>query len=563
VVIKVHVQRMTAGSATRAAKHLGYIERDGVEKDGSRGVLYGPEGHVQRAVFEQPRLDERHQFRIIVSPEDGNELELTGYVRRLMAQVERDVGRRLEWAAVNHYNTDNAHAHIVVRGVALDGKELRLDRSYISRGMRWRAQELATEELGLRHEFEIKRAYAREVTQERFTTLDRELERQSEDNVLELRAPPKRAGSIDRSTLLARIEQLEAMQLAERLSASTWALCEGWQRTLRELGTRGDILQQIHKAIRGDPARYHVVRPGQELPHDPQAGREEVLVGRVASKGLSDELKGTFYVVLETPSGAAYHAPIGAGADDTLRLGDLVTFGSKPEPAVRPVDRHIADVARGRDGTYAVDAAAAPEDGARTARRLRELERLGLVTSAPSGRWNVPADLLEQLEARHRAQPARHRLLVTKLPLSVEAQVHHAGPVWLDHVDPASLAPSGFGAAVARALAQRREVLRELRIAADDPHRTAKLHDLEQRAVGKDIAARTGQQYVAHAPARFRGRVQASPADSTYLMVTDGTRFLLVPATANARTLAGKMVGVSRDAKGMLTLRALDRDRER
>jgi type IV secretory pathway VirD2 relaxase len=214
VIIKVHVQRMTAGSAKAAAKHLGYIERDGVEKDGSKGVLYGPEGRGRRTAFEQPRLDERHQFRIIVSPEDGNELELTGYVRRLMAQVERDVGRRLEWAAVNHHNTDNAHAHIVIRGVALDGKELRLDRSYISRGMRWRAQELATEELGLRHEFEIKRAYAREVTQERFTSLDRELERQSEDNRLKLRSPSKPSGSIDRSTLLARLEQLEAMELA-------------------------------------------------------------------------------------------------------------------------------------------------------------------------------------------------------------------------------------------------------------------------------------------------------------------------------------------------------------
>src|SRR5208283_3191458 len=72
------------------------------------------------------------------------------YVRRLMATLERDLGRKVEWAAVNHFDTSHPHAHIVVRGIDRDGRELRIDRSYISAGMRWRAQELATEELAPR-----------------------------------------------------------------------------------------------------------------------------------------------------------------------------------------------------------------------------------------------------------------------------------------------------------------------------------------------------------------------------------------------------------------------------
>ena len=67
-----------------------------------------------------------------MSPEDAAQLDLTGYVRRLMAQVERDQGRRVEWAAVNHYNTEHPHAHLVIRGVDRQGRELRFERSYLA-----------------------------------------------------------------------------------------------------------------------------------------------------------------------------------------------------------------------------------------------------------------------------------------------------------------------------------------------------------------------------------------------------------------------------------------------
>jgi hypothetical protein len=65
VVIQAHVQRMTAHGAKAAALHLAYIERDGAGRDGSSAVLYGPDGPVPRARFEQPRIGESHQFRFM------------------------------------------------------------------------------------------------------------------------------------------------------------------------------------------------------------------------------------------------------------------------------------------------------------------------------------------------------------------------------------------------------------------------------------------------------------------------------------------------------------------
>ncbi|MDP9000945.1 MAG: DUF3363 domain-containing protein [Myxococcota bacterium] len=553
--------RLTATGAKSAALHLRYIERDGVEADGSKGVLYGPDGPVRRRTFEEARLGEAHQFRFIVSPEDASELDLTAYVRRLMTRIERDLGRKIEWAAVNHYDTGHPHAHIVVRGVARDGHELRLERNYIASGMRWRAQELATEELGPRHEFEIRRARVREVTQERFTSLDRELERLADHGRLDL-ASPKRAARVDRSTLLSRLEHLEAMGLAERVSRQAWSLTEGWQKLLRQLGERGDIIKQIHLAVRGDSSRYRIVRAGEPLLTGFGA-EKDVLVGRVAGKGLSDEMKGRFYAVLETPDGSAYHVPLDAKTAEAVRPGDIVLFGTRPELSVRPIDRHIADKARSARGIYEIDPAGDDGDRARATRRLRELEREGFVSARGPERWSVPTDLIERLESRPRTEPPRARLWLQKLPLSLDATPDHRGPVWLDQVDSASLAPWGFGANVRRALDQRRDALRALGIAPGDPRMKAKLQEMERSAVGEHMAERTGQQFLAKTPDGFRGRLQPGPEGVPYVAVSDGARFVIMPASRELRALGGKTVVVSRDAHGGLKVQAPDRDRGR
>jgi type IV secretory pathway VirD2 relaxase len=267
VVVKAHLQKLGSRGAQAAARHLRYIERDGVEKDGSPGVLYGPEGPVSREVFEQPRLGERHQFRFIVSPEDARDLDLTDYVRELMVRVERDLGRSIEWAAVNHHDTEHPHAHVIVRGVCREGRQLRMDRAYIARGLRWSAQELATERLGPRLGTEIRRTHEREVAQHRFTSLDRELEERATERRVDAGLFTGRRHGPEPALLVRRLEQLENLGVAEKVGASAWVLAEDWQSRLRELGERGDILKQVHRALCADDAgRFHVVARGLGLP---------------------------------------------------------------------------------------------------------------------------------------------------------------------------------------------------------------------------------------------------------------------------------------------------------
>jgi hypothetical protein len=303
----------------------------------------------------------------------------------------------------------------------------------------------------------------------------------------------------------------------------------------------------------------------EEKKLDGRGGVEErALVGRVAAKGLEDESKGIWYAVLETPTGGAYHVRLSARQAEVIRTGDLVSFGTKRDAAVRPIDRHIAEVAA-PNGVYALADDRGREGEARSAAaRLRELERLGMVTARSPGGWAVPPDLLERLEIWRREEPARFQLSLQPARLSLDDQVRHQGPVWLDSVDRAPLARQGFGAEVLAAVERRREALHALGISADDPQRVTKLRDLEHRAVGRKIERETGWTLVESIPSAFRGRVHPMPqGDAPYLAVSDGQRFVLVPATREARSWVGRTAEVSRDASGRAVVDSPARTDER
>jgi type IV secretory pathway VirD2 relaxase len=290
------------------ARHIRYLRREGVTRDGDAAEMFGKAGPADHEAFAARCEPDRHHFRFIVSPEDAERLQdLRAVTRDLMAQAARDLGTRLDWVAVDHWNTDNPHVHVLIRGVADDGKDLIIDREYITQGLRKVAERLVELELGLRTQKEIETGLDREVTSDRWTSLDRQLRN--------LRGPDGRVnlrpGDADvPARLIGRANHLQRLGLAEP-RAGVWTLADDLEQRLRALAVRCDIIKTMHAAMRGearDPAQF-VLHP--TAPDPP-------VVGRLVERGLHDELNGQAYVVVDGLDGRLHHVRF----SDLDRTGD-------------------------------------------------------------------------------------------------------------------------------------------------------------------------------------------------------------------------------------------------
>jgi type IV secretory pathway VirD2 relaxase len=386
--------------------------------------VFDGRGEVERGVFGAPIEGEKRQFRFIVAPEDGEDLDLNDFTRRLVDRMEKDLGRRLRWAAVCHHDTDNPHVHVVVRGVDAEGRDLRIDRSYISNSLRLRAQGLATRELGPRSEVEVRHQLTNEVSQERLTTIDRRLAQvASPDRMIEMPALVNARG-LSRPHAVARLDVLEQMHLAERVSAASWRLSEGWQETLRQLGERGDIIKRMHQTLRERPAAYRIFDTTSRAPVE----------GIVRHKGLHDEQTGAPFVIVENARKEAYYLRLDAKEAEQLRAGERVRVTAVAGRWVTAPDQAIARVAAANRGIYSAwshqrELALRPAmvEGRRVdpqsiievnLRRLERLARYNLVTRLPAGAWRVPPNLLEKLRQRETSHP-QYRIEIERLDRAI------------------------------------------------------------------------------------------------------------------------------------------------
>ena len=107
VIVKARYTRIVAGDLGAARAHLNYIQRDGVTREGAPGRLYDATGDdVDGGAFLDRSEKDPHQFRFIVSPTRAARLaDLKPFIRDLMRQMERDLDTKLDWVAVDHFNT--------------------------------------------------------------------------------------------------------------------------------------------------------------------------------------------------------------------------------------------------------------------------------------------------------------------------------------------------------------------------------------------------------------------------------------------------------------------------
>ena len=308
VIVKARFTKFKAGDMGAARAHLRYIQRDGVTPEGEPGQLYNRDfDDADGSSFLNECDGDRHQFRLIVSPEDGAQLQdLKPFIRDFMAQVERDLETKLDWVAVDHYNTGQPHTHIVIRGKDDLGQDLVITRDYMSHGFRMRARELVTMELGPELEYDMTMKLAREVNAERLTRLDRSILKHVDQGFLVVSAMPPE----DRQTHashMGRLKTLQSLGLADEKQTGVWQIAPDIETKLRSLGQRGDIIKTMHRVL----GEAGIGRSGSSFAKFDATKNGNRIVGSVAGIGLTDEINDRHYVVVDGVDGKVHYADIG------------------------------------------------------------------------------------------------------------------------------------------------------------------------------------------------------------------------------------------------------------
>jgi len=482
-----------------------------------------------------------------------------------MTQVEQDLGTKLDWVAVDHFNTGHPHTHIMLRGVDDQGRDLIIARDYIAHGFRERAAEFVQLDLGPRTDLEIEARLRHDVDAERLTVIDRQLVREMDADRIVSAA---HSDPFHQALRAGRLQTLQTMGLAEDMGGGRWQLAEDVEETLRSIGERGDIIRTMQREL----SARKLDRPGvgQRL-YDPDEGRASPIVGRVIHRGLADELRDRHYLLVDGIDGEVHCVPIGRGdAVAPIAEGSVVRI-TPTSIAVREVDRTIDRVARTNDGIYSIDAHLRHDPHASQAfaethvRRLEALRRRSDVAERlPDGSWPIGDDHLARVEAHARRMAAERPVEVaveSTAPIERLSQMNAA--TWIDRrLSEAQAEPArdaGFGHEVREAEARRRQWLVEQDLAVDRNNEVqitkATLEQLRRRELLR-VADRLSNELAREfSEARVGERVEGvvrrpvEMVSGRHVLIERAHDFTLVPWKPTLERHIGKPVsGIVREA---------------
>lgn len=555
VVVKVHIARGGRSGPGLYRAHLGYLQRDGVDRDGESGVLYDRDSDsVDARGFLERSEQDRHQFRIIVSPEDGARLgDLKSATRDLMAQMERDLGRRLDWVAVDHHNTGHSHTHIVIRGRDARMRDVVIARDYLMNGLRDTAEDLVTQRLGPRRALEIAQARESEVSQDRWTGLDREINAAVQGGRIELDDASGSRGRFDRALKLRRLRHLESLGLARRLDERAFEMKTGWQDRLKREARRGDIIRTL-------AADYTKQARTVSFIEELKPGTDRIR-GLVKAYGPKDELRDTRFLLVEDFDSRVWHVPAGAVDMAPPPMQGAVVELRRASAMARPSDRAIAAVADTAGGIWSEELHARHDPGSKPdyrlslKRRLEALRQAGIGVRLATGEWQGGEDFLERA-ASHEARASGGVRLAVLSWVPVEQQVRFRGETWLDR---ATEAEAPAETPIGRLRAQRQAWLREQGYLGEGQDRLtddqrARLRVMELTRASAAIAARTSREALTLQPGDgFEGTLEGHVdlGAGRMAIVGNAKEFTLVPWREALGRQIGRELSIQRTARGL------------
>jgi type IV secretory pathway VirD2 relaxase len=295
--------------------HGRYLARESATHENpAEGVGFGREDQkidIAARLEDWQRAGDERMWKLIISPEFGDLADLRRLTADLMERMEKGLGTDLEWVAVEHHNTEHPHAHVVVRGARSDGASLRMSREYIQQGIRSAAEYLCTRQIGFRTELDAADAERREISESRFTSLDRRIMREASNpnadfgpQYFEVVRNPTEPGLSETARLrtqheASRLAVLHRMGLAESTGGARWLVRRDAELVLRAMQRSAD--RQKTLAVHG------VLLSDDRLPMTTLDVRDLTSIdGRILVHG-EEEASGRSYLMLESTDGHVYH----------------------------------------------------------------------------------------------------------------------------------------------------------------------------------------------------------------------------------------------------------------
>ena len=150
----------------------------------------------------------------------------------------------------------------------------------------------------------------------------------------------------NRHLLIARLQKLETMQLAEPVEPGVWALSPRLEPALKKLGHRIDTVDLMQKALGEEAAERGVSNfvIHREMPRSP-------ITGHLRAKGLaSDGLADKVHLVIDGADGRVHYVELDAAiVPEDARVGAILSVGK--ESAARSVDKTVAALAAPTTGS--------------------------------------------------------------------------------------------------------------------------------------------------------------------------------------------------------------------
>jgi hypothetical protein len=266
-----------------------HIDQETIQK------LAGADYKQISAIIEQAQVGDPRMWKLIISPEAGDKVNLKEHAIKFMAEFEKDLGRKLHWVAIDHYNTANFHLHFCIRGVDKNGETFTIDKDYIKQGAREISKDLMTEQLGIRTDEFVLERRDKIIMAKHITELDRIIEmRLTSDHFINIDHGSNR--SVDqqkRLQIMSRLEFLETLGLAKKDSSTSWWVDPTFLNYLKFVQEQSDIIKLLTKH------KENITDPDLPLVVDKLPLVGDTIIGKVIGTGQNERNEDLRYIIVE------------------------------------------------------------------------------------------------------------------------------------------------------------------------------------------------------------------------------------------------------------------------